>query len=1583
MALSEQKAKIAAAFNGSMVGMEDAVTPIMLALVLRQIMPSLAIAQVDEMVTAHMLEKGRDNETTFSEFLEWLFSEDHMKLVKPLAEAKAAKEAKAQAPPPPPADAEQMPEEAAKSWKIFQDLLKTRPYLADPSTGHPLCSFVTLCSQSFAEKKYEETAILVERINNTIIEDEKRIAAAFKHFDKDSSGVLERQEFKFLCAYLGWSAEESNSIDVNKDGTVSLAELQNFVGFLGGVQKFFEQRRKRVTESRKDVKEVCPVVGVEVGARVRSHFYYKNGQKSSSWREAQVLSVNCHTDSGRGILLEFGFEDLKGNSDWVARQVVPISWILSSHEETSLAAALREVGILDDSQALYKMLLPMSELQSIQGLVSCQRAALALVRQQATLSHENALEDLKGRFEGMGYGDYELQAVFSWVKDLAPLVIHVHLDNMGQFLETDEYYRNQFETKTSCGAIDDGNETRKGWEQALFGDSYESAKPFDRCKYGALNVTNDYRGVTSAMQYGDSYLVLKDVRLRATFCATDSGGIQGSRLGVCDRYAHVLAEYNDSELQEITRVAMAALPHIENGAPSGNVPKSAWPQVLRAYSEDCSQEWITVGYPKLAKRDTGRFVYEVEFYEHVETPQVGLLSELYEKRLGVMSPTGVGDDAHGWALDPQHAEIWSNGQSKGWEGCRMASCDGGKQFVGVAVDLAAKKLWFGVNGLWSEKPSFSNLPDGIALYPALSFKGRASFVFQELKHPPPASLGEFSAWPQTFQGKFRIDCPKVGSSDVLDVYKEFQVHGEVCLKKHVCRLVANNKYRETPKFERSRNVELSKGGPFNGTYEKVGIYNNAPLYHCDEAGWIFYDRPSSRWRLNKDTGEHASAHEGDLVTAQRNNGARQAGVITKVLGGDRYEITWTDGEDLDRIKSKDDLSVIDCAKNFKDDGTFALEAPADPFLQDTAPPVQGWMASPESSGYVELEAFKKGMKDLGVDVEGAALKQWTDQLLQKTGRGQEVMMRRPSVDVSFDKILQTVGCSEDAPTAWRKIGEAAQQLYLSSKGFGEGCHLIQTPHPYKAERHSWTKDIAFPDAKGCKFIFSKRCKTFDSCAKLMIKTGGIPKSSIGPGMRIEVEGKNGERRFGSVVEVDSKKGGKLVKLDMEIQSDYHAGDQVEVDGKPGTVLKIKRGPQYVIQAEDGSEATYLPEKVKLVSRRIPTCPNCGTAMLWGENVEGGYGWSNWSCDECDRTADDGQKTRWNCKDCCTDYCKNCYPHYDEADEADKDPKAPRPAEEFAFCVDEFQKTRVQYSNDKPPGDEIEGFVLDLSHAMSPVAIKSFKTTAYPAQEEGVKDWWHVDVVQTLMEWNQGLFEALGGEATGAWTTGPSEAEEVLKDLEGAVKTLNAALAKKDWDDEDPWFYFTNGFSHRLVPEAHITYTGRVGDEIKAFEARGDWNNPKIEDMELGLAHAAGVRRGWVLSVEDTLSEEIWEDRERRSGRKTSQGILPLFGLGNKNGWRKMQMYADENSGIIPEMTQEDAASEEMRLNPEKLLEMSGITLVFECEDALKTLQTFFFGFVVRELDRQPTVGAGSWGEVKEGEVLLRSEEVARLHEEPS
>ena len=64
------------------------------------------------------------------------------------------------------------------------------------------------------------------------------------------------------------------------------------------------------------------------------------------------------------------------------------------------------------------------------------------------------------RFEEMGFSDKELQAdssflaasrgqrmngllqaVLSWIQDLAPVIIHVNIDTVGRFLESDEYYR--------------------------------------------------------------------------------------------------------------------------------------------------------------------------------------------------------------------------------------------------------------------------------------------------------------------------------------------------------------------------------------------------------------------------------------------------------------------------------------------------------------------------------------------------------------------------------------------------------------------------------------------------------------------------------------------------------------------------------------------------------------------------------------------------------------------------------------------------------------------------------------------------------------------------------------------------------------------------------------------------------------------------------------------------------------------------------------------------------------------------------------------------------------------------------------
>ena len=108
-----------------------------------------------------------------------------------------------------------------------------------------------------------------------------------------------------------------------------------------------------------------------------------------------------------------------------------------------------------------------------------------------------------------------------------------------------------------------------------------SRQGVDRCKYGVLNAMNDHRGVVKCEQYGDSYLVLKDVRLRCTFSPEDSANLKadrssarargtevGSGLAVLDFYGHVcldmpefiriqsrdasfrLSEYSDAELKE-------------------------------------------------------------------------------------------------------------------------------------------------------------------------------------------------------------------------------------------------------------------------------------------------------------------------------------------------------------------------------------------------------------------------------------------------------------------------------------------------------------------------------------------------------------------------------------------------------------------------------------------------------------------------------------------------------------------------------------------------------------------------------------------------------------------------------------------------------------------------------------------------------------------------------------------------------------------------------------------------------------------------------------------------------------------------
>jgi len=430
--------------------------------------------------------------------------------------------------------------EALNLYERLRKLVDRRPYLQSPL--HPLNVWVQSCFASLEALRLDEAADHLGRIDVELKIDDKRLRAAFEKFDVDSSGKLEIGEFRHFCTYIGFGSQAADQVladnDRDRDGVISLDEFSDFVGRHGGVHHLFETRRRAMHEESGHDRGYH----IEVGSRVRAYFYTSGKQSKAVW-DARVLELN---EDGKHATLEFGMGQIKRN------QEIPRDWIES---DVDLVEAFRGIGMFDDSQLFWTILTPPSEQQSVKMLNERQANAISHVRVLAMNSHAQALPRLTRRCKGLGVSDEGLWAVLTWIRDLAPIIIHVDLDKIGKFLEHDTHYRNQFETKTSNGLLDE--ETRNAWERDLYGGTYSGAAPFHRPKYGVLDVMNDHRGVVCARQYGDSYITLKNVRLRCTFAPEDSGGICGSRLAVLDQFAHVLQEFSDEELMEVARVAGA------------------------------------------------------------------------------------------------------------------------------------------------------------------------------------------------------------------------------------------------------------------------------------------------------------------------------------------------------------------------------------------------------------------------------------------------------------------------------------------------------------------------------------------------------------------------------------------------------------------------------------------------------------------------------------------------------------------------------------------------------------------------------------------------------------------------------------------------------------------------------------------------------------------------------------------------------------------------------------------------------------------------------------------------------------------
>lgn len=1327
----------------------------------------------------------------------------------------------------------------------LQQFLEEYPYLEPGSTvkPHVLQHSVAKCRDACSARRFGEAQEHIRRIQAGLESDVKQVAEAFKRFDTDSSGFLDQEECMHMCAYLGWGQEEADHImenaDTNHDGKVSMEEFQALVGRAGGVQRLFDRRRQRINATRRDV---CDHAGVAVGDRVRSHFWVQ-GEKSRSWREAQVLKVETEESAPngmklRGVLLEFGFGEAKNQRMSVgrptqnaavrkpagpvallrARQVVPPSWILSGVEDAAVVTALRELGIMDEQQAFWSLLYPDSEMRAVERLQACQRAALAHTRAHCVHSHDAALPKVRERFAKLGYTEFDLQAVLTWVQDLAPVVIHVGLDHMGQFLEIDEFYRNQFETKTSQGALDPENKTRKEWEHELFGGTYDQAKPFDRCKYGALNILNDYRGVVSAQQYGDSYLVLKDVRLRCTFASTDSGGIEGSRLAVLDKYAHVLEEYEDDEINCIVGIATAATS--ANTQVPALAPHPSSPQLLRGPSEDPTMTWVTMGMPEL-KESKGRLYFEVELQKGVCAPQVGLLSQHFRREPRAPSGQGVGDDEHGWALDGANAALWHSGVTRPW---KMAwkveyptrhfwygsgSSSGQEELaepvtVGLAIDLDQRRVWFTSDGKWDEKPDFDSrsFPKGgnLALYPAISLKGRAAFNFgPDFKYQLPKLGGStlFTMWPGASSGLVRVDSPIIGNEEMLSIYKEVQIHGEVSLKSHVQRLVACNKYRDHPKTQRSAALKVVGAGRCSGTYKRVGAHKGFPLYQNEVGAKIFAEPPAKQWRLSED---------GDV-------------------------------------------------------NHWRFTAPFEP--THDRPPRTGWDLPDRDRGVLDTDVFGAALEKNGI---GAAVaSQLSSALTVKESSGvakvyKAIGGKSTSLVKEWQKL--NLGTPEKAKAVWKAAVKEMQQKFLREAGVTLG-EVVETEHPYPAKRHTWKRAFELEGAANVSVLFSNQCCTLDSRTSLKVFSSGLRREVAGPGARVEVTVPGGDKVWGTVTELSTEGAGLWrVRLDRHPEEAGPTSGSIDASSDPAAAPPAEAA---------GAEAAAWPKVGDVVEGRYKTgvwhkatiaeVREDGTYLLdWYDGLNRDREKKKDKLRPLTRGATDGgAATKVD-----DERYLEALPRYGAVPESATD-------ECWANCAEKPQAVTVKYDADawQSPdfevgevpsvGKEITSFKLDRTHPLRPITVVGFEGEG-PAQRKGVQAGWYLDIVATFSGWSgdqlSGILNGIGGVGV---SDRPAEPQELLDACFAHPLDLQDRLNQRLRTTGNISLVFTNSSSPspvQLLPEAWITYGGtqKAGDEIQELTVDSAKKVVTVKALERtgGPAHVAGVRAEWEVDVPQTV-----------------------------------------------------------------------------------------------------------------------------------
>lgn len=110
-----------------------------------------------------------------------------------------------------------------------------------------------------------------------------------------------------------------------------------------------------------------------------------------------------------------------------------------------------------------------SSLKEIKLPVSAIRA-LQHVEASARRKHALSLGSLSARVRSLGYSEEDLNSALAFIRERAPLIIHIHVPRVLRLLLGDTHYRSLFETGSSSGTI--STTSRGAWEDAMFGGAY-------------------------------------------------------------------------------------------------------------------------------------------------------------------------------------------------------------------------------------------------------------------------------------------------------------------------------------------------------------------------------------------------------------------------------------------------------------------------------------------------------------------------------------------------------------------------------------------------------------------------------------------------------------------------------------------------------------------------------------------------------------------------------------------------------------------------------------------------------------------------------------------------------------------------------------------------------------------------------------------------------------------------------------------------------------------------------------------------------------------------------------------------------